>query len=226
MQDCKNCVIRSKAANTLNVKELNFLMGSCAETTFNPKENIIKEGILSSHIAYLKSGLATVSKKGVKGVDQILKIVKPGNYIGLQTVLFEKVNQFSVTALEQCVVCFTDNLSFKELISRNTQFANELLVFLCREELTYFERFVNMHQKQINGRLADVILFFSEEIYDHALTFNIPLSRNDTAALICTTRESITRAIKDLVEVKTIRVSGKEFEILDLKRLQKISQSG
>jgi len=226
MQDCKTCVIRSKAANTLNVKELNFLMGNCAETTFHPKEIIIKEGILSSHIAYLKSGLAMVSKKGVKGVDQILKIVKPGNYIGLQTVLFEKVNQFSVTALEQSVVCFTDNLSFKELISRNTQFANELLVFLCREELTYFERFINIHQKQINGRLAEAILFFSEEIYDHALTFNIPLDRSDMAALICTTRESITRAIKDLVEIKTINVSGKKFEILDIKRLHKISQSG
>jgi len=226
MQDCNTCVIRSKAADTLNAQELNILMESCAETTFNPREKIIKEGILSSHIAYLKSGLAMVSKKGVKGIDQILKIVQHGNYIGLQTVLFEKVNQFSVTALEQCVVCFIDNLSFKELISRNTQFANELLLFLCREELTYFDRFVNIHQKQINGRMADIILFFSEEINDHALTFNIPLTRSDMAALICTTRESITRAIKDLVEVKTIRVSGKEFEILDLKRLQKISQSG
>lgn len=226
MQNCKTCVIRSKAADTLNTQELDILMRSCAETTFNPKEIIIKEGILSSHIAYLKSGLVMVSKKGVKGVDQILKIVKPGNYIGLQTVLFEKVNQFSVIALEKSVVCFIDNFSFKELISRNTQFANELLVFLCREELTYFERFVNIHQKQINGRLADVILFFSEKIYNHALTLNIPLSRNDMGALICTTRESITRAIKDLVEVGVIRVKGKEFEILDLKKLKKISQSG
>ncbi len=226
MQNCKTCVIRSKAANTLNPKELNFLMESCAETTFNPKESIIKEGTLSSHIAYLKSGLAMVSKKGVKGIDQILKIVQRGNYIGLQTVLFEKTNQFSVTALGKCVVCFIDNQSFKELISRNAQFANELLSFLCREELTYFNRFVNIHQKQINGRMADVILFFSEEINNYALTFNIPLSRSDIAALVCATRESITRALKDLSDVKSIRVKGKSFEILDLKRLKRISETG
>lgn len=226
MQDCKNCVIRSKAVTTLNPQELNILMESCAETTFNPRENIIKEGTLSSHIAYLKSGLVMVSKKGVKGVDQILKIVQKGNYIGLQTVLYEKINMFSVTALEKSVVCFIDNMSFKELISRNTQFANELLLFLCREELGYFERFVNIHQKQINGRMADIVLFFSNEINDHALTFDIPLSRNDMAALICTTRESITRAIKDIVEVGILRVKGKKFEILDLKKLEKISQSG
>ncbi len=226
MQNCKTCIIRSKAVNTLHPKELQFLMESCAETTYNPRESIIKEGMLSSHIAYLKSGLAMVSKKGVKGIDQILKIVKPGNYLGLQTVLFEKINRFSVTALEESVVCFIDNLSFKELISRNNQFANELLAFLCREELTYFDRFVNIHQKQIDGRIADIILFFSEEIYGNALSFSIPLSRGDMAALVCSTRESVTRAIKDLSDIKTIRVDGKNFEIVDLKRLKKISQSG
>lgn len=226
MQNCKTCVIRSKAADTLNTQELDILMESCAETTFNPKESIIKEGTLSSHIAYLKSGMAMVSKKGAKSIDQILKIVQKGNYVGLQTVLFEKINQFSVTALEKCVVCFIDNRSFKELINRNAQFANELLLFLCRDELTYFNRFVNMHQKQINGRMADIILFFSEEIYNHATSFNIPLSRGDMAAFICTTRESITRSIKDLSDVKSICVKGKTFEILDLKRLKKISESG
>ncbi len=226
MQNCKTCIIRSKAANTLNPHELNILMESCAETNFNPRESIIKEGTLSSHIAYLKSGLAMVSKKGVKGIDQILKIVKPGNYIGLQTVLFEKINQFSVTALDKCVVCFIDNNSFKELIHRNTDFTNELLSFLCKEELTYFDRFVNMHQKQINGRMADIILFFSEEIYSSKLKFTIPLNRSDMAALICTTRESITRSIKEISEGGIIRVSGKEFEILDLTRLKGISQNG
>ncbi len=226
MQNCKTCIIRSKAVNTLSPKELLFLMESCAETTYQPRESIIKEGMLSSHIAYLKSGLAMVSKKGVKGIDQILKIVQPGNYIGLQTILFEKINQFSVTALEKCVVCFIDNVSFKELISRNNQFANELLAFLCREELTYFDRFVNIHQKQIDGRLADILLFFSEEIYGGALSFTIPLSRGDMSALVCSTRESITRALKDLSDINAIRVSGKKIEILDLERLKKISQNG
>lgn len=212
--------------NTLNPKELRILKESCAETSFNPKEYIIKEGILSSHIAYLKSGLATVSKKGGKGIDQILKIVQPGNYIGLQTVLFEKVNQFSVMALEKCVVCFIDNLSFKELINRNAQFANELLSFLCREELTYFQRFVDTHQKQINGRLADIILCFSDDIQKNDHCVNIPLSRSDLAVLTCTTRESITRTIKDFTKAGIISVTGKKFEILDMERLRKLSENG
>ncbi|MBN2614517.1 MAG: Crp/Fnr family transcriptional regulator [Bacteroidales bacterium] len=223
MQNCKTCIIRSKAVNTLNPKELNILMGSCAETTFSPRESIMKEGILSSHIAYLKSGLAMVSKKGSKGIDQVLKIVEPGNYVGLQTVLFEKVNQFSVMALEKSVVCFMDNQSFKELIKRNTEFANELLSFVCREELNYFERFVNTHQQNINGRMADLILHFSEKIYQ-SNNIEIPLTRGDMAALICSTRESVARSIRDFTQEGIIKVIGKQFNILKPEKLTEISK--
>lgn len=223
MQNCKTCIIRSKAVNTLNPKELSILMKSCAETNFSLRESIMKEGILSSHIAYLKSGLAMVSKKGAKGIDQVLKIVEPGNYIGLQTVLFEKVNQFSVMALEKSVVCFIDNLSFKELIKRNTEFANELLSFVCREELNYFERFVNTRQQNINGRMADLILYFSEKIY-HSNNIEIPLSRGDMAALICTTRESVARSLKEFTQEGIIRVTGKKFDILKPQQLKIVGE--
>ncbi|MEJ2595396.1 MAG: Crp/Fnr family transcriptional regulator [bacterium] len=226
MQDCETCAIRSQAVKTLNTEELAILSENCAEVLLQPGETIIKEGLLSSHIAYLKSGLAKICKKGVKGVDQILKIVRPASYIGIQTVLSSKIHQYSAAAVEPCLVCYIDIYSFRELITRNAQFANEIILFLCKEELSYFNRFVNVHQKQIDGRLADTILYFSEVINEGAQDFIIPLSRNDLAALVCATRESVTRAIKDLSDIGTINVKGKHFEILNEELLRKISEKG
>ena len=226
MLDCDTCQIKSKAVKTLNAEELGILKQNCAEVTLQPGESIIKEGLLSSHIAYLKSGLAKICKKGVKGIDQILKIVQPGSYLGMQTVLSNKIHQYSASAVEESVVCYIDIFSFKELITRNAEFANELILYLCRDEVGYFNRFVNVHQKQIDGRLADTILFFSDEINDGAKDFIIPLSRNDLAALICATRESVTRAIKDHVDIGTIKVNGKHFEIVNYELLKTISEKG
>jgi CRP/FNR family transcriptional regulator len=144
----------------------------------------------------------------------------------MQTVLSNKIHQYSASAIEECVVCYIDIWSFKELINRNSKFANELILFLCRDELSYFNRFVNVHQKQIDGRLADTILFFSDEINESASQFRIPLSRNDLAALVCATRESVTRAIRDLIDIGTIQVNGKDFEILNYELLKKISEKG
>ncbi len=100
-----------------------------------------------------------------------------------------------------------------------------MILYLCRDELTYFTRFVNVHQKQIDGRLADTILFFSDEI-NKSRRFNIPLKRYDLAALVCATRESVTRALKDLSDIGTIKVKGKSFEILNYELLKKISEKG
>jgi CRP-like cAMP-binding protein len=225
MGNCSICAIRSKAVEALNPSEVEFLQGNCAEVSMKPGESIIKEGSLSSHIAYLKSGLAKIHKKGVKGTDQILKILQPGCYIGIQTVLSNKIHQYSASTIEDSDVCYIDTNSFKELIAKNAHFADELILYLCRDELTYFERFVNVHQKQVDGRLADTILFFSDEV-NKSKSFQIPLSRNDLAALICATRESVTRSIKDLSDIGTIRVKGKSFEILNYELLKKISEKG
>lgn len=225
MESCKSCKIRSKAVEVLRSEEVGILEDNCAEVELEAGESIIKEGSLSSHIAYLKDGLAKVHKKGVKGTDQILKILKPGSYIGMQTVLSSKIHQYSASTIEDSKVCYIDITSFKQLIAKNAAFANELILYLCRDELSYFDRFVNVHQKQIDGRLADTILFFSDEIAG-SRKFKIPLKRYDLAALVCSTRESVTRAIKDLTEIGTIKVNGKSFEILNYELLKKISEKG
>ena len=160
MEQCEICAIRSRAVQTLNKEEFIIHQNNCAELELNAGESLFKEGQLSSHIAYLKSGLAKIHKRGVKGTDQILKIVTPGRYIGLQTILSNKVHQYSASVIEKSTVCYIDITSFKGLITKNANFANELILYLCQDELSYFERFVNVHQKQIDGRLADTILFF------------------------------------------------------------------
>jgi len=223
--DCSNCAIKSRAVATLNNDELDLLNRNCAEVMLKKNESIIKEGNLSSHIAYIKSGLAKIHMTGPSGKDQILKIVSPGSYIGIQTILSEKIHKYSASALEESKVCYIDNLSFKALISRNPEFAYEIIIYLCQDELSYFERFVNLSQKQVSGRLADALLYFADDIYE-SNRFNFILSRSDLAALIGVTRESATRSLKELSDIGVIKSDGKVIEIVDRDRLTTISDRG
>jgi len=225
VKPCELCAILSKAVQILTKEELKILQENCTEIKLSAGEQIIKEGLLSTHIAYLKTGLAKIHKKGFKGSDQILKIIQPGSYIGIQTVLADKIHQYSASTLEESVICYIDIHTFRSLILRNSAFAHELILYLCKDELMNYNRFINVHQKQINGRLADTILFFADEVRK-SHKFIMPLSRADIAALICTTRESVTRALKDLVEIGTISVNGKQFNILNYDLLKTLSNSG
>ncbi len=222
---CSNCLIKSKAVGTLNMDELEILNENCAEVRVAKGEIIIREGNPASHIAYIKSGLVKVHMMGPSGHDQILKIATQGTYIGLQTLSSQKVQRYSATAIEPTCICYIDLQSFKHLISRNASFAFEVIVCLCDDEMAYFQRFVNLSQKQVNGRLADALLHFSNEIYK-SNSFQLSLSRNDLAALIGATRESVSRSIKELTETKVINSDGKKIEIINPELLTRISEKG
>ena len=56
--------------------------------------------------------------------------------------------------------------------------------------------------------------------------FSLPLSRKELAELTSMSIESLSRVIKDFNDEKLVRIEGKEFEILDLKKLQQISENG
>lgn len=223
--ECQYCSLKSRAVESLTDDELTMMTDNCAEVKCYPGEPIIKEGNLSSHIAYLKSGLAKIHMTGPSGEDQILKIVSQGSYLGIQTILTDKIHRYSASALKESLVCYIDINLFKELIKRNSQFAFELILYLCMDELSYFERFVNLSQKQINGRLADALIYFSTDI-DKSNSFKLPLSRNDLAALIGARRESVIRALKEFSEIGMVEVEGKKINITNMELLEKISKSG
>lgn len=209
----------------MSPEELEYLDMNCTEVDFKPGEAIIRQGQFSSHIAFMKSGLAKIHMQGPTGRDQVLKIVTPRTYIGLQTIISDKIHRYSATGLEPARVCFIDIRSFKELISRNPKFSYEIIIFLCQDEISYYERFVNLAQKQIGGRLADALLFFAHEVY-HEDHYRLSLSRGDLAALIGVTRESVSRALKEIADSGVIGMKGKEIHILDKDRLIRISRTG
>ena len=222
---CRDCQIKSKAVSTLTQPELDILERSCLEVSLKKGEKVLVEGMPPSHIVYLREGYAKIHMKGSGQRDQILKIARPGAYIGLQTILGDRLNHYSATTIQDSQACFIDIDVFKDLIKKNGIFAYEIVVYICQEELNYYHRFVDQGQKQINGRLAGALLYFSEEVFK-SQNFTLPLTKNDIAALTGTSRESVTRSLKNFKDDEIIVAEGKNVTILDLERLRRISDRG
>jgi CRP-like cAMP-binding protein len=221
---CKQCDFKSPAARTLSEMELDGLESGCAKTNFKSGEIIVKQNALSTNVAYLKSGLAKVHFSGPLK-DQIMQIVKAPTYIGLPSNFGNKVNQFSVTALENCSVCFLDLAAFKKFIYANGDFAYNIILEMSKNELKNFHICHNHSQKQTTGRIADAILFFYREIYDRP-TFTLPFSRQDFGNLAGTTRENACRILSQFHNEGIIGIAGKRISILNEKLLQQISEKG
>ncbi len=221
---CEFCNYKSVAETKLTERELEELSCNCLTVSFKKGDSIIRQGTYSTNVAYLKSGLAKIHIEGPYHV-QVVRIVKPANYLGLPTTFGDKVNQYSVTAVENSEVCFIDITYFRKLLALNHDFSNQIIVELCKGEIESYQKCVNRTQKQVRGKVADVLLDFSDNIY-HSDKFVLQINQEDLGNLVDASRESISRVLNDFGREGLIKISGKEVEIVKKSMLQMISKHG
>ncbi len=222
--ECINCSLKSKAALKLSDKETERLSFNCALTKFHKGDHLIKQGNFSTNVVYLRSGLAKIHLEGPY-YEQIVKIVKAPSYLGLPTTFNVKINQYSATAIETSEVCFIDLSTFKHLLMSNPDFSYEIMIDLCKSELEMFTRCANRTQKQIRGKIADVLLEMSDKIYKND-KFTLPFNQEEIGNLIDASRESVSRIFNEFEKDSIIRITGKRIEIKNKKTLELISSKG
>ncbi len=221
---CINCQFKSSATKFLNNDELGTLERSCAEIEFKKGDIIFKQGVLSSNIVYLKSGIVKFHIEEIGG-EKIVKIAKGPIYLGIPTTFDEKYNRYSVTAVDKASACIIGIDVFRQFVQDNGKFAYEIIVELCRNEINLFGKYISRVQKNARGRIAEALLFFSEEIYNKT-TFKLTLTRNEFGDYIDTSRESVSRILSEFNIDGIIKIDGKKIEIINKKQLELIRKTG
>lgn len=221
---CFDCDLKSKAAHALNEGELCKMSHNCAIVNFKKGDILIKQGSLSTNIVYLRTGLAKIHIKGPHH-EQIVRVTKAPLYLGLPTTVGDKINQYSVTIVQDSEVCFIDVNTFKLILNSNAQFAYSIIMDLCKNELDSFYRCANRTQKQVRGRLADMLLDFSENIFQN-YSFIMPITQEEIGNLVDSSRESVSRMLNEFVNDGIINISGKNYTLLNKASLLTISLNG
>jgi CRP/FNR family transcriptional regulator len=222
---CKDCSDKSCAVSILKNQELDVLAQNSSELEIPKGEIVIREGELTTYVAYLKSGLVKEHLKGLNGKNQIIKLIKSKSYLGLSAGLSSKVSLYTYSALEDLNVCFIDLNILKQLMKDNGHFAYEILLSVSRENITNSFWFVNKNQKQIYGRCADAMLYFSKVIFEKN-KFTLPISHCELAALIGTTRESVTRTLSKFKSDGILQIKDRLITIVNNELLENISKNG
>ena len=222
--NCKSCPFNPKMVGLFNDDCLEQLSNNHAVVRFFKGDAIIKQGALSTNVVFLRTGLVKIHLAGPSR-EQIVRLVKAPTYLGLPTTLGDKINQYSVSAVSEVEVCFVDITVFQNLLQRNHTFAYQIILELCRNDIESYHRCANRTQKQSRGNLADVLLEFSDYIFESD-SFTLPVSQTELGSLIDTSRESISRFLGEFDKDEIISLTGKHITILNKKMLQLISNNG
>jgi CRP/FNR family transcriptional regulator len=222
--DCKHCPYNAEIIKIFNDDCLDQLSANHAVVGYKKGDSIIKQGALSTSVFFLRKGLVKIHLAGPLR-EQIVRLVKAPTYLGLPTTLGNKINQFSVSAVSDVEICFIERSVFLNLLQRNCTFAYQIILELCRNDIESYQRFASRSQKQSRGNLADVLLEFSNAIFESD-TFTLPISQTELGRLVDISRESISRFLGEFDKDGIISLTGKQITILNKKMLQLISTNG
>ena len=98
-----------------------------------------------------------------------------------------------------------------------------LRLFSSRVQHTYHQ-FAVLTQKNMEGRMAEVIIYLQDKVFNNGSIDNIP--KQDLAELTAMTKESAIRVLKEFKNDGLIEVTGKSIKIKDKKALELVARHG
>lgn len=211
--------------NCLTTEELEMLVKEKRHVHFNAGETILKQNTSASHVVCIKRGLAKIIAEGEGDKKLILRLVATHSILTGGGIFIEEIRHFTVQAVTEVECCFIDSEKIYELVSKNSQFAFELLKLNNKQNIQMLNNLVGITQKYMPGRVADLLLYLKNEIF-LCNPFDTRLSRQELADMTGMTMESFIRILKELKTSGIISVDGSQIHILDEDALSLISRKG
>jgi CRP-like cAMP-binding protein len=223
--NCLECFKKTPLFYQLTDEELHIINRNRFEANYKAGETIFKQGTAMTHLMSFRKGLAKVYIEGVNNRNLIMQFILPTNLLGGPGFKTDNRYHYTIVAVEDSEACFIDIKDFEEVLLRNNEFALLLIAKNNKQSIYNFGRFISLTQKQMPGRIADALLYISQEVYK-SNDFETRISRQDIADLTALTKESTIRILKQFKNDKIIEVDGNHFRILDLEELKRISLTG
>lgn len=188
---------------------------------FNKHQVIYYEGNSPFGVYYITSGKVKICRLSSDGREQILRINKPGEFIGIKDLLLNTRYSDSAEVIEEATLYFIPREYFLESLNTDPQLANKFSELLCELLLETENKMANCAYLPVRGRLAEALLSF-KEYEDNDPTPRVKLTRHNLASYIGTAVETVVRTLTEFKEEKLVSVSGKVINILNTDGLQRV----
>jgi len=185
---------------------------------------IFQEGSPTLGLYCVHNGKIKVTKVGGDDKEQILRLAKEGDTLGLGSLMAGSNHSNSAVALEEAVVCFIPRSNFLSLLTCNTQFCTAVMKLLADTLSQAEERMLHLAYKPVRERLADALLLLlhTYQAADQS-KFSISITREDLASLVGTAKETTIRLLSELKDDGIVASKGSQITVLRPEKLHDIA---
>jgi len=219
------CDIQAPCFQMLIPEEVALVRGSKTQVLFRKGDNLTKQGAFASYVLFIISGLAKQYIEGDNSRNYNLRIIKPGEFVGLSAVFTKNTFNYSSVALTDCQVFLVEKDAIAKVIKQNGMFGFTMITRYCEQNANLFDTLRTVIYKQMNGRIAETLLYIDGFKNDNPSIFQL-LSRKDIADFAGISTESTVKLLKSFEKDNLITLNDKDVVIEKREALVDISKRG
>jgi len=223
-QTCFACQTRPCSEwAALTREEIGLLNDARTCNRYGSGQIIFYQGNACLGVYCIMEGMVALRKNDAGGNSVIVRLADAGQTLGYRAFFAGSRYEATAEAATDCVICFIDHAAVRRLLDQNPAIGERFLTRLARDLEDAEHARLDLQASSVRARLAHLLLVLKDRHgrADHggSVVIDLPLSRQDVAAMIGARPETVSRAIKGLAEDGVARFAGREVVVPDLDRL-------
>jgi CRP-like cAMP-binding protein/CheY-like chemotaxis protein len=182
---------------------------------FRKKDIIFREGEAPRWLYYVESGQVKVFKTSDDGRELIVKVAKPGDFLGYLALLKNDFYPESAATLEETVIRLIPKEDFQTLVSGNRDVTACFLKMLANHVAEREQQLLDLAYNSVRRRVATSLTY----LFDQG-NRDINLLREDLAALAGTAKETLIRTLTDFKNEGLLDIKEGVIYILKVDKLR------
>lgn len=219
------CDIQAPCFQMLSPDEVILVRASKTQVFFRKGDNLTKQGAFASYVLFIITGLAKQYLEGDTTKNLNLRIIKPGEFVGLSAVFTKNTFNYSSIALTDCQVFLIEKDAIAKVVKQNGMFGFNIIKRYCEENANLFVTLRTVMYKQMNGRMADTLLYIDGLKTENAEIFQF-LSRKDIADFAGVSTESAVKLLKSFEKDGLIKLNEKDVIVVNRNGLVEVGKRG
>ncbi|MBI3754571.1 MAG: Crp/Fnr family transcriptional regulator [Deltaproteobacteria bacterium] len=197
-------------------------------TSFHKKKDVIfVEGGPCPGFYVVKSGRVKLLKTSKDGKEQIIKILQPGELLGMETFYNGKRYGNTAMAMDDCELCFIEKNAFFRIIEGHPSIAKKIIIALSKELDHAYSKIGSMGLMNAREKMAHLLYTLSKEYgvaENGKIKLNLSLSRLEIAEILGITQETAIRLLKSFKDDGIIEIKRKEIIIKSPAKLEALGE--
>lgn len=219
--DCKNR--KSNYFCNLGEDNLNTFESLKITNAYPKGSTLYMQGQNANGVYILCKGRVKLSTCSRDGKVIILHVAEPGEVLGLSSVISNTHHLATAEVIEPCQVNFVKKEDYLNFIKQNPEACLSAVKQLgVNYQNAYFQICSLGLSNSVADRLAALFLGWCKESPNQSESVYLRMSytHEEIAQMIGTSRETVTRLLKDFKSRKLISLKGSDLVIHDRRRLE------